>query len=353
MSKLGKKLNIIILGSVIVMLFILLSSLLVLIYKNSTALIENQLTADVEVFKASVNSHIDRSAKIAEYWSSVGMDADALENGDFSIIEKAWATQAETENDFCAILDTNGNVAWKTPNFDLVSYDAQNIISSGNSVRGLFKGENVPLSARYMGPVSKDGSNIGAIIVGFDLSEVEYLEELKEQTDAQVTIFAGKTRYATTVTNDDGTRAVGTDMAENVEETVILNGITYKGTAEILGERHYVLYEPIYDYNNDVIGAYFAGYSAEDVYAMLRGVIFTAVICAVITVLILSFVIMVIVRRFIEKPLHAVEKIASEMREGRFSVPDSRFNFANDEMGSFARKIPQRQINFHSRAFKK
>ena len=55
------------------------------------------------------------------------------------------------------------------------------------------------------------------------LRENSWLDELKEENDSEMTIFSGKTRYATTVISD-GERAVGTDMSDNVAEIVLEKG---------------------------------------------------------------------------------------------------------------------------------
>ncbi|URD39900.1 cache domain-containing protein [Methylobacterium tardum] len=58
------------------------------------------------------------------------------------------------------------------------------------------------------------------------------------------TIFLGDTRIATNVTKADGTRAVGTKLAQGAAyDAVLRQGVSYQGEVDVLGTPHFARYE--------------------------------------------------------------------------------------------------------------
>ena len=103
----------------------------------------------------------------------------------------------------------------------------------------------------------------------------EYIDKLSENMDVVATIFAKTgddfTRVLTTVKDVKGERAIGTKLgAEGAVYQEILNGNTYLGEADILGEQYIAKYTPIYDGNQQLVGIYFVGKSSEAVAAVRR-----------------------------------------------------------------------------------
>jgi methyl-accepting chemotaxis protein len=73
-------------------------------------------------------------------------------------------------------------------------------------------------------------------------------------------------RVATNISKQDGTRAVGTyipitnpDGTPNAVVTTLLKGETYRGRAFVVDEWYRTAYEPIFDENNEIIGAFYVG----------------------------------------------------------------------------------------------
>lgn len=92
----------------------------------------------------------------------------------------------------------------------------------------------------------------------------EFIDSLKED-GIELTFFEGKTRYLTSVRNENGDRAEGTDASMEVWETVS-GGNTYQADhVEIAGSDYYVFYLPVYSDEGDVIGMAFAGEKQETV----------------------------------------------------------------------------------------
>jgi len=78
-------------------------------------------------------------------------------------------------------------------------------------------------------------------------------------------------RVATNVPKPDGSgRAIGTVLSDPAHES-IQAGKAYYGKAPILGTPYVTGYEPIKDASGAIIGAYFVGYSQDDLKAKVEG----------------------------------------------------------------------------------
>lgn len=165
------------------------------------------------------------------------------------------------------------------------------------------------------------------------------LDELKELLGCEFTIFEGDERAYTTI-QQDGKRAVGTKLSEELSAIVLEQGQSYVGNASILGVRHLCSYVPTKDENGQINGLIFAGISIHDAYARLNRTVLVSVIAG-IGMLILSIILMsVFIRHSISKPLSRLTNLARMMQQGRLGL-DSRQELAadissNDEIGLLA-----------------
>lgn len=89
----------------------------------------------------------------------------------------------------------------------------------------------------------------------------DIVDDLAQLTGDTVTIFLGDTRAATTVRGSNGERAIGTKVSENVAETVLENGQTYVGEANVVGGKYQTAYAPIRAENGVIIGMFYVGIS--------------------------------------------------------------------------------------------
>lgn len=85
------------------------------------------------------------------------------------------------------------------------------------------------------------------------------IDEIGLLTGDTVTIFQGNKRVATNVKKDDGSRAIGTTVAENIEQVVLKDGQVYYGQANVVGTINQAAYEPIKNSIGEVIGIWYVG----------------------------------------------------------------------------------------------
>ncbi|MDK2912073.1 MAG: methyl-accepting chemotaxis protein [Methanolobus sp.] len=92
-------------------------------------------------------------------------------------------------------------------------------------------------------------------------------DNIKKQVGGEVTIFqvmeGTATRISTTITNENGNRAVGTTLSSTVYNDVVNRGQTYTGRADVLGSWYISAYEPIKDNSGKIIGVLFIGLPEE------------------------------------------------------------------------------------------
>jgi methyl-accepting chemotaxis protein len=89
--------------------------------------------------------------------------------------------------------------------------------------------------------------------------ETTVVDEIKKRTNSVATIFRGNTRVATCVLKEDGSRAVGTKVAPEVEAAVLKGGNNFIGIAKVVGKPYQTKYSPIRDKTGTIIGAWFVG----------------------------------------------------------------------------------------------
>lgn len=106
-------------------------------------------------------------------------------------------------------------------------------------------------------------------------------------SDADVTIFMGKTRRATSLTDAaTGQRIIGTDATDEVWNAV-KSGETYQATGLTINEMSYVAcYIPLEDSQGQVIGMVFAGAPSTGIEAFINQKIWHFVLIAVVMLLI-------------------------------------------------------------------
>lgn len=255
--------------------------------------------------------------------------ADAFSDND--ALNRLWSESRESDKDFAAVYNSSGQLIWSTDNYKLADL-------SLSSVKGDYSGI-INDSSAGLAVLFASAYSDGVAVMGMGLDEDSYLEDVKAETEAEVTVFQGKVRYSTTVLNADGSKAVGTEMSSAVADAVISKGEDYDGQADILGQNHFVHYEPMYDINGKIIGAYFAGYSSAESDALFTKMVIIAIAVAAAVAVISAFVMFSFIKRMIELPILEAEKIADNMSRGELNVPDSDHHFANDEIGDFVHKL--------------
>ena len=330
MSKISRKIIFTVIVMLLTLTVIIISVSLVMSKKQTDELMTEHTVIGIHILENDMTVEEERLGRAAD--SIVQGAAAAALSGNTRNLETSWNEIKSTDNDFAILTDTDGNVLWQSEGCKITSYDVSAALA-GDVKSGISANCGVQLALEYITPVKYNNSTlVGAVIVGMDLAEPSYLDNVKAQSETEVTLFAGPTRYSTTIVDKNGDRVIGTDMADNVKSTVIDGGEEYRGKAVIVGQEHYVIYQPMYDMNGKLVGAYFAGLSAACGVGYRRGNVAAVVVIS-------SILLFLLIRKMIEKPITEVNKIADDMCSGNLGTPDSSFTFSDDEMGMFAKRL--------------
>ncbi|MGL6108079.1 methyl-accepting chemotaxis protein [Romboutsia sp.] len=170
----------------------------------------------------------------------------------------------------------------------------------------------------------------------------DYIDKLSESMNLVATVFAKSdstyTRVLSTVKDEQGQRAVGTTLDPTGKAyEAISKGESYFGEAEIQGKKYLTGYDPMYDDNKNIIGAYFCGIDMESVNTLIsegnRSTIIGVALAAVVVLIFVGIIIYVIASS-ISKPIKKITSAAHQIAEGHFDV-DLEIN-SKDEAGELA-----------------
>lgn len=146
----------------------------------------------------------------------------------------------------------------------------------------------------------------------------EIVDEIAEKTGDTVTIFQGNTRIATNVTLEDGQRAVGTQVSDEVADVVINNKEIYFGEANVVGKKYISGYKPIFDNKGEVIGIFYVG-APQNVIDETIGSFLKMFVIVFIVANIIAFLIVVFFTRRLNRRLTNLSTALKKAEEGDFT----------------------------------
>ncbi len=162
------------------------------------------------------------------------------------------------------------------------------------------------------------------------------VDEIIGYTKGIVTIFMGDTRVATNVLKEDGSRAVGTKVSDEVADTVLKQGEEYFGSVNVSGKNYQGKYTPIKDSNGNTIGIWLVGVFKSDIEKSIQALEVNIIIVALITLLIAISIIVLFTNNIVKnvkKIVTGVGIIASGDFKTKIDIKNK------DEMGIIANNI--------------
>ena len=170
--------------------------------------------------------------------------------------------------------------------------------------------------------------------------EESLIDSFTEGVDADITIFYGDTRYASSIKDASGKRPIGTQASDAVVQAVLKGGKNYESTdANVNGKPYYAYYEPLKNPDGQIVGMFFAGVPSADIDAFINKevtkIIIIGIIIAIVCGVIAAFVANAIVKA-ISKTKEAVEQLS----EGNLAFEiDPSVLSRSDELGEMGRSV--------------
>ena len=189
----------------------------------------------------------------------------------------------------------------------------------------------------------------GTNVLAYELSsysgdddKTELLDALKQEMGCEFTIFHGDQRAYTTI-KQNGQRAVGTRLSNDIATIVLKQGKSYVGQATILGEKHLCSYVPTYDANGQIDGLIFAGISMSSATRQIGLTVVLSFLAGVALIIMGILIIGAYIKRAVSKPLFRLTVLAQTLEQGNLGVNQSQFNMAgihsNDEIGLLSKSF--------------
>lgn len=214
--------------------------------------------------------------------------------------------------------------------YQLVEENLENVAYSVDNIYNLYADGDFS----YQNEIFKKGTK--------DITDdYELLDQIKEQSDIEVTLFWGKQRVLTTITNDKGERVIGTTLDEDFVSDILDGKIKkhFAPTIQIADEDYCGFYAPLKLKNGDIAGMIFTGRAKADVQKeiakgqirMIAGM--TVILCIALIVLIF------VVRQIIKALKHTIGRL-DDVAEGKldFEMHGKMLQRA-DEIGEMSQSI--------------
>jgi two-component system NtrC family sensor kinase len=168
------------------------------------------------------------------------------------------------------------------------------------------------------------GMLVGAILLNRNFEIVDKIKETVHEGQiyqgkeiGTATIFQGDLRISTNVRNEDGTRAIGTLVSEEVNDAVLHEGRRWVGEAFVVNATYIAAYEPIKDPENNIIGILYVGVLKQPFDDVLQRTLITFLGIALLGILLIVFFSIHLARR-IATPLRKLGEISQRITEGDY-----------------------------------
>jgi len=208
---------------------------------------------------------------------------------------------------------------------DLAEQAAIDIIPTPKAAESSKKREPSGMILKAASPILDKENNLLGVLYGGVLinrnyeivdsvKEMVYKEEkYKGREIGTATIFQQDLRISTNVTNEDGSRAIGTRVSKKVNDAVLKNGKSYIDRAFVVNDWYITAYEPIKNINHQIIGILYVGMLEKPYIDTAHKVMITFTFMASMLVILLLVLLYFSTNRFINpllKIVEATQKIA-------------------------------------------
>lgn len=333
MSQIGKSILLIVTIVLVLVTVILTATFVFMLKTTETSSLKTASQVAANVFQHNFDSTGEDTVTLAELLAADENLLVALKVNDSSAVETMWNGLHKDEGIFAFFTNPDGILLYKTDNCSVSDETIFNMSSSSQS--GLYMGSKESLF--YCTSVL---TRNGAVAVGYSYSSNLLVDNIKEQTDAQATIFADNLRIATTVTKEDGERAIGTTMLDNIYQTVVVSGQVYQQETEIFGAKYMATYLPIKDGNGNIRGALFTGAPMAQSLKNRQTVVIISIALGLVMLVLSSCIFIRYVTEHISKPIGMVKTMATEMEIGNLrGNPGIRGKVDDNEVGDLARAL--------------
>ena len=167
----------------------------------------------------------------------------------------------------------------------------------------------------------EDGQVTGAVLVAYLFNnDFTLVDRIKEVAGVDtVTIFFGDLRVSTNVMTEEGERAVGTRVSQEVFEVVLEQARDYVGRAYVVNDWFITRYKPLRDHRDQVVGSLYVG-ARESVFQSLVYTFNSRAALIALVCIVLAGVIAVPIARLITRPIVELVEANRRLAQGDMTV---------------------------------
>ncbi len=203
------------------------------------------------------------------------------------------------------------------------------------TLEGLARGTMLALDGVSSGEYSMQGDDLYKGDVNLSQEMGELVDNYASENNAEITLFFGDTRRATTIRDAQGNPIVGTKADAKVVAEVLNAGKEYcRNDFVIDGALYYGFYVPVTDSTNQIVGMVCATKERKTIneYISVRQSFIIGI--AILIYIVCIFFATVVTKRRIQYPLNTLSTVARKMARGDINVHIERKT--NDELGDLA-----------------
>ncbi len=321
----------------------------ILITKFATeSIIENKYQQEIkeksEIFNTLISDKAKSALTMTEWFEGSARLISAIKSNNRETVMQIGQLAMRAMNlDFLVVTDSSGNVvirAHEPEKFgDSIYY--QKVVQkalTGEKIVGIEQGTVVKFSIRAATPIiDTDGKVIGSIILGYVLSNNEFLDKQKNILNCDFTIFSNDERIATTLV-ENGKRITGTKLEHSdILKTVLKDRKSYYNKTTILNNPYLAAYTPIIDINNNAAGIIFTGINVKIAETITNNIILYVSVGLLLIILLMIIGFIILGKQVIELKIKLMLNFLINFSKGDLR---GRLEITNqDELGVFAQGI--------------
>jgi two-component system NtrC family sensor kinase len=169
--------------------------------------------------------------------------------------------------------------------------------------------------------ISRAGDLEGSVLVGHlfnnDFTLVDRIKEVAGVDTA--TIFFGDLRVSTNVLDEEGNRAIGTRVSQEVFDQGLVAGQDFTGEAFVVNQNYITRYQPLYDHRGQIVGMLYVG-AKQASFQRLLDVFRSQVLLIAGATIMLAIFIAIPLAWSISRPMTELAGATREVAEGNWSV---------------------------------
>jgi two-component system NtrC family sensor kinase len=218
--------------------------------------------------------------------------------------------------------------------------------------------ETAGMMLKAAAPIADDQHNLLGVVYGGVLlnRNFEIVDKVKQtvyhdvvyegQDIGTATIFQDDVRISTNVRNEDGSRAIGTRVTEEVYDKVVNQGEPWIDRAYVVNNWYITAYEPIYDAYNQIVGILYVGV-LEKKYLDIRSQTILTFLAITLAGALFALVVAYFISRQLLVPINKLVSASKEVAEGNLDV---KVNITtNDELQYLAESFNVMALSLRER----